>query len=141
MSLTKQERAALVELRHYITLRRAAISIPGAMGSMGESEDGSTPTVFELYRLRARFHNEQVSSGEEPDEPAYHRPLAEPDSRMQSRRLADMHDIFTNDVAEALKVYTESWILPLIDALLDESGRNGKRSWTARETLATVARQ
>jgi hypothetical protein len=136
MSLTKQERAALRELRRYVTLQRAGLDIPGAMGSMGEGEDGEGTTVFELYRLRAVARNRGENA-----EPAYHRPLAEPDSYMQSRVMASTSDLFTNDVAEALKVYTESWVLPLIDALLDESGRDGKRSHEASATLRSVAGQ
>lgn len=46
---------------------------------------------------------------------------------------------WTNDVAASLKVYTESWVLPIIDALLDESGPGGKRGWEARSYLDQVA--
>lgn len=50
-------------------------------------------------------------------------------------------DQWTNDVAESLKVYTESWVLPIIEDLLNESGIHGRRSYTAKFALERIARE
>lgn len=111
MSLTKMERAALAQLRRYVVLERAAIDPP----------------------TRARGHG-YSSWGAHDETPV--RPLAGADANLDYPS-----NEWTNDVAESLETYTASWILPLIEALLDQSGRGGKRSWTATEVLRAAVRR
>lgn len=114
MSLTKTERLALERLRRYVVLERAALDAPERAGAMG------------YWKL--------------PKEPTS-RPLAEsqPDQSALDRDPFGSN-AWTNDVAASLKVYTESWVLPIIDALLDESGRDGKRTWETSSYLRQVTR-
>lgn len=105
MSLTKLERNALLRLRAYVTLERASLTPPARAQERGYPAWGDEKPI---------------------------RPLV-PDER--KRNLDYTGDPWTNDVAESLVVYTESWVLPIIDALLDANGKNGGRDFESRWLL------
>ena len=105
MALTKTERRALERLRRYVALERASLTPPD--------------------RAQERGYGDAFRSGGKDLEPPV-RPLAGEDANLDYRG-----DAWTNDVAASLKVYTESWVLPIIDALLDQRSPKGNRSFTA----------
>jgi hypothetical protein len=92
MALSKREREALAEVRRLVTLERASLTPPKRAAERGYVD----------FRMT---------------EPA-HRPLIDPDE--YARRNPDLakSDAWTNDVAETLRIYIGSNVLPIIDALI-----------------------
>ena len=130
-ALTNLQRGALVELRRKVTLERAALTPP--------------------QRAAKRGYTDWTR-----DEPV-HRPNAAPDWAERNPDIANHNgDAWTNDVAESLRIYTDSWVLPIIDALLGTEdpiediillahaagiAPNGQQMRAAREAKAKLATQ
>lgn len=77
--------------------------------------------ALEELRRKVTLSRAALTPPKRAEERGYRDRYREPSRRPAARETdvyPDTSSEWTNDVAESLKVYTESWVLPVIDALL-----------------------